>query len=66
MNGGIPIVHATEQLVMNKICSFAIIATIHYKEKSKQRQLILASGGGFKLPLLRLRRFFKRRSFRRR
>jgi hypothetical protein len=35
-------------------------------EKSKQRQLILASGGGFELPLSRLRRFFKRRSFRRR
>jgi hypothetical protein len=28
MDGGIPTVHAAEQLVMNKICSFAIIATI--------------------------------------
>jgi hypothetical protein len=38
----------------------------HYKEKSKQRQLNLSSGGGFELPLLRFRRFFKRPSFRRR
>jgi hypothetical protein len=25
---------------------------LHYKEKAKQRQLILTSGGGFELPLL--------------
>jgi hypothetical protein len=41
MDGGIPTVHAAEQLVMNKICSFAIIATIIW--------LILCQGIMYKL-----------------